>query len=206
ACRIQDSSPLKEKFKDLVSRDPELQSSMRDSLARRVPTRWNSDFDCLYSHLYFKTVVQSMTGVTENKLKAYRLSEDQWDLAEDLQAVLVLFKDLTELFSKADIPLVVEAVPMLLLLRSRLVLDTDSEENGLDRPTPAVIRIASQAAVLLIEKYLDLLWDCDIYIIAIVMCPDRKTGWFKEHLKYSAAEIKRIKTIAVKTWKSKYAP
>ncbi|KAF8810512.1 hypothetical protein BYT27DRAFT_7016037, partial [Phlegmacium glaucopus] len=58
----------------------------------------------------------------------------------------------------------------------------------------------------LIEKYLDLLWDCDIYIIAIVMCPDRKTGWFKEHLKYSAAEIKRIKTIVVKAWKSKYAP
>ena len=52
--------------------------------------RWNSDFDCLYSHLYFKTVIQSMTGVTENKLKAYRLNEDQWDLAEDLQAVLVV--------------------------------------------------------------------------------------------------------------------
>ncbi|KAF8797359.1 hypothetical protein BYT27DRAFT_7229009 [Phlegmacium glaucopus] len=206
ACSIQDSSPLKEKFKDLVSRDSELQSSMRDSLAQHVPTQWNSDFDRLYSHLYFKTVIQSMTGVTENKLKAYCLSEDQWDLAEDLQAVLVLFKDLTELFSKADIPLVVEAVPMLLLLCSRLVLDTDSEENGLDCPTPAVIHIASQAAVLLIEKYFDLLWDCDIYIIAIVMCPDCKTGWFKEHLKYSAAEIKRIKIIVVKAWKSKYAP
>ncbi|KAF8809717.1 hypothetical protein BYT27DRAFT_7222308 [Phlegmacium glaucopus] len=176
ARQIQDSLPLKEKFKDLVLRDPELQSSMRDSLAQR-------------------------TGVTENKLKAYCLSEDQWDLAEDLQGSL---SDLTELFSKADIPLVVEAVPMLLLLCSRL--DMDSEENGLDCPTPAVIHIASQAAVLLIEKYFDLLWDCDIYIIAIVMCPDCKTGWFKEHLKYSAAEIKRIKTIAVKTWKSKYAP
>ncbi|KAF8809543.1 hypothetical protein BYT27DRAFT_7044641, partial [Phlegmacium glaucopus] len=40
----------------------------------------------------------------------------------------------------------------------------------------------------------------------IVMCPDHKTGWFKEHFKYSAAEIKRIKTIVVKAWKSKYAP
>ena len=63
---------------------------MKDSLAWRVPTRWNSDFDCLYSHLYFKTVVESMTGVTENKLKAYCLTDDQWDLAEDLQAVLVV--------------------------------------------------------------------------------------------------------------------
>jgi hypothetical protein len=31
-----------------------------------------------------------MTGVTENKLKAYHLTDDQWDLAEDLQAVLVV--------------------------------------------------------------------------------------------------------------------
>jgi hypothetical protein len=31
-----------------------------------------------------------MTGVTENKLRGYRLCEDQWDLAEDLQAVLVV--------------------------------------------------------------------------------------------------------------------
>ncbi|KAF8809316.1 hypothetical protein BYT27DRAFT_7222541 [Phlegmacium glaucopus] len=173
-----DSSPLKEKFKDLVSQDSELQSSMRESLAQR-------------------------TGVTENKLKAYCLSEDQWDLAEDLQG------NLTELFSKADIPLMVEAVPMLLLLCSRLVLvieDILMERNGLNHSTPAVICIASQGAVLFIEKYLYLLWDCGIYIIAIVMSPDRKTGWFNEDLKYSAAEIKRINKIAVKAWKSKYAP
>jgi len=39
-----------------------------------------------------------------------------------------------------------------------------------------------------------------------VMCPDRKAGWFKEHLKYSTADIKRVKSIVVKAWKSKYAP
>ncbi len=76
---------------------------------------------------------------------------------------------------------------MLLLLHSRMVLviedtpmtsgdnsdDSDSDGQGADsddddsRPTPAVIRIASQAAVLLIDKYLDLLWECDIYVISI---------------------------------------
>lgn len=75
---------------------------------------------------------------------------------------------------------------MLLLLRSRMVLvieDTpmtsgdnsdDSDSDGQDadndsHPTPAVIRIASQVAVLLIDKYLDLLWECDIYVISIGM-------------------------------------
>jgi len=123
--------------------------------------------------------------------------------------------------------LVIEDTPMA---RDANSDDSDSDEQGadseddddLDCPTPAVIRIASQAAVLLIDKYLDLLWECDIYIIAIgvlliysyicisqnlniVMCPDRKTGWFKEHMKYPTTQIKKIKAIVIKAWKSKYA-
>ena len=90
AQQIYDNSTLGQKFQELIANDAELKSN-KQALDRQVTTHWNSDFDCLYSHLYFKTVVQSMTGVTENKLKAYRLSDDQWDLAEDLQAVLVVF-------------------------------------------------------------------------------------------------------------------
>ena len=74
-----------------------------------------------------------------------------------------------------------DAIPMLLLLRDRMALviedtpvtseadsdDSDSEDEDINRPTPAVIHIASQAAVLVINKYLDLMWDCDIYIVAI---------------------------------------
>ena len=37
----------------------------------------------LYSHLYFKSVIQSMTAVSENELETYHLSEEQWALAED---------------------------------------------------------------------------------------------------------------------------
>ena len=33
--------------------------------------------------------------------------------------------------------------------------------------TPAVIRIAAHAGVLLIDKYMDLTWDCEIYVISI---------------------------------------
>jgi hypothetical protein len=42
----------------------------------------------LAAHLHFKNVIQSITAVTENKLKPYRLSDEQWDLAEDVQEVL----------------------------------------------------------------------------------------------------------------------
>lgn len=83
--------------------------------------------------------------------------------------------------------MVVDAIPLLLLLRSRMSLivedtlisgnsgsDDETSDNGEEEeeeeeycPTPAVIRIASHAAVTFIDKYLDLMWDCDIYIIAM---------------------------------------
>ena len=55
-----------------------------------VTTRWNSDFDCLAAHLHFKNIIQSLTGVSENKLKSYRLSDELWDLADDVQEVLLV--------------------------------------------------------------------------------------------------------------------
>ena len=132
-----------------------------------------------------------------------------------------------------------DAIPMLLLLHDKMALviedtpvtseadsdDSDSEDEDINRPTPAVIRIASQAAVLIINKYLDLMWDCDIYIMAIgqlflifnillvptlrcfflAMCPDRKLAWFKNKLCYSNEQMWNLKSIIVRAWK-KYAP
>jgi hypothetical protein len=50
--------------------------------------------------------------------------------------------------------------------------DSESDSGDSDSPvheTPAVIRIAAHAAVLLINKYMDLTWDCEIYVISIGM-------------------------------------
>jgi len=91
------------------------------------------------------------------------------------------------------------------------------------RPTPAVIRIAAYASVQLIDKYLDHLWDCEIYVITIskpinfyntdcpltwnnlVLCPDRKMAWFKDQ-KLSAQRIRQIKKIVIDRWNASYAP
>jgi hypothetical protein len=56
AHRIHDSPTLKEAFDKAVDYDEEL-SGTSQMLARHVPTRWNSDLDCLASHLLFKDVV-----------------------------------------------------------------------------------------------------------------------------------------------------
>jgi len=80
---------LKEDFDRLVE-----QNSSRDGfkhvLERRVPTRWNSDFTCLKSHLHFRYEVEQLTGASRNKLSAYRLTPSQWDLAIDLVEALAV--------------------------------------------------------------------------------------------------------------------
>jgi hypothetical protein len=87
---VHDSSTLHEKFDKLVQEDNELEGSMQ-MLTQRVPTRWNSDFDCLKAHIHFKSTVQSLTGVAANKLQAYQLTDAQWRLAEDLTLILEVF-------------------------------------------------------------------------------------------------------------------
>lgn len=84
---MHDSTTLKATFDDYVARDLELKGS-KQTLDRRVPTRWNSDFACLKAHIHFKSVIQAMTAVDSLKLSAYRLSSTQWKLAEDLKDIL----------------------------------------------------------------------------------------------------------------------
>jgi len=38
------------------------------------------------------------------------------------------------------------------------------------KPTASVIRIAAHASVMMIDKYLNLFWDCDIYVISMGIC------------------------------------
>jgi hypothetical protein len=56
-----------------------------------VPTRWNSEKDCIDSHINLLPVVESIIGNTANKLGAFKMSADQWNLALELKDVLVVW-------------------------------------------------------------------------------------------------------------------
>jgi hypothetical protein len=79
------------------------------------------------------------------------------------------------LFSKAEVPLIAEALPMLYDLRRSMeavVKDTPPEDNIDDDddplpPTPAVIRIAARASTILIDKYINLMKKSKLYLFVI---------------------------------------
>lgn len=106
-------------------------------------------------------MIQQLTGVDANKLSAYRLTMYQWYLADELVEVLEVFDAPTRLFSKAEVPLIPDVVPMLWEMEQSFVSIRDHTE------VTASIRVASQAALLLIDKYFSLTDESELYQIAM---------------------------------------
>ncbi|TFK33878.1 hypothetical protein BDQ12DRAFT_614491, partial [Crucibulum laeve] len=55
----------------------------------------------------------------------------------------------------------------------------------------------------LIDKYSIFAADNEIYIIAVVMCPDHKLKWFKDH-GHTITQIKGIEKMVANQWKNFY--
>lgn len=74
-----------------------------------------------------------------------------------------IFEGPTKLFSQSQVPLIVDAIPMLEAIEESMVAVQDDNDAEL----PNVIRVAAQAALLLIDKYSIFTNDCELYQIAI---------------------------------------
>lgn len=177
AKKVHDSPPTGAAFDKIVDADKNLQGQIQ-TLARRCPSRWNSEYDCLNSALKLRAPVTEL--VTEMKLKAFKLSSVQWSLAQDLSDLLsvhssvlnVLFTDsklfqcleeLTRIFSRRDgsRPLITEVIPEMENLRQ--ALSSASEMKDL----PNVCRVAAYAGGLILDKYYDKITECEAYEIAM---------------------------------------
>ncbi|KAJ3564088.1 hypothetical protein NP233_g8522 [Leucocoprinus birnbaumii] len=134
----------------------------------------NSDHVCLKSHLYFRDVVEVMTH-TNPELSRYYLNDDQWDLAEDLADAVELFEEPTKKFSQEGAPLIVDVLPSLYELKLSMAAIRDSNIN----PACNIMRIAAQAAILVIDKY----------------------TVFTE-----ACKIESIRDMVIKQWEESYTP
>jgi hypothetical protein len=89
ARKIHDNNTLGEQFTVLAVASKDVIGNQH-ALVRRVPTRWNSEKDCIDSHVNLRPVVESITGNSANKLGAFKLSEEQWKLTLELKDVLIV--------------------------------------------------------------------------------------------------------------------
>ena len=78
ARHVHDSPTLQATFEALVGPDHQMKA-----LVRRVVTHWNTDFDCLRSHITLKHAINMLITFDPN-LGKYQLNEEQWELAHAL--------------------------------------------------------------------------------------------------------------------------
>jgi hypothetical protein len=57
-------------------------------ISRDIITQWNSTFDMLDFAIKHITTVNAITSDRDIKLRQYKLSEDEWDVAHQLWDVL----------------------------------------------------------------------------------------------------------------------
>ncbi|KAI6024403.1 hypothetical protein EDC04DRAFT_2933480 [Pisolithus marmoratus] len=198
ACRVNDSAHLQEEFEWIVISLSSSGTSNKVWLDQCVPTCWNSDYTCLKSHMCFKKAVMILTAKEELGLEKYALTKAQWNIADDLAAVLELFEELTLWFSSVNVPLVHEVIPMLECLEHMMTRVCDAP---CELP---VIRIAAKAALLMIGKYYALTDDSEVYRIAIVMCPDRKAEWFDKNPDWHPEDWLTVQQVVQERWEKSY--
>jgi hypothetical protein len=189
ARRVRDSGLLKSAFEQQVLAEESL-CGQATTLVRCVATQWNSELAAVRSHIALKNPVQRLTGQTSNKVAAYRLTNSQWDLSRHLAGLLLVrnsncltcmcshklivlqaFESLTLKFSQGLTPLMADVLEDLHWLQIRLVRVQDSvqmcSQDGAVVDNPPIIRVAAHAAILVYEKYLPKLHECEAYAIAI---------------------------------------
>ncbi|KAJ7829499.1 hypothetical protein B0H14DRAFT_2366569 [Mycena olivaceomarginata] len=198
ARRIHDSGTLQDKFEKLVKANDQTATGQKVALDRRVPTQWNSDLACLAAHNKFETPVKQMTGV-DSGLTQYALTPAQWKLAKQLEEALEIFEDITQLFSRAEVPLIYEVIPMLESLEDQLANMRD------DTTLPNVIRIAAIAGLMVVGKYYALTDDTEVYRIAIIMCPDKKMHWFDTNSAWLSSDRDEAERVVRCRWTETYA-
>ncbi|KAG8705564.1 hypothetical protein FRC09_002881 [Ceratobasidium sp. 395] len=188
AKRAHKSAVVQHRFEEYVAQLPSLSGSKRRALARRMATRWNTDLECIRSHVYFEPAVKLLVADRDLSLKRFELSNTQWRLAERLVEELKKFERLTNLFSETQVPSIHQVVPALLKLQDKLL------ESENDKTLPPVLRVAARAAIEVFNKYMRLFETSGIYWVALVMCPTYKLEWFRRR-KYSETDIQAIKNL-----------
>lgn len=88
AKRANRSNVVQHRFEEIIAKIPSLSRSKRRALARRIATRWDTDLNCLRSHVHFRSAVKQITADRDLSLKRYELTEPQWELAIQLVSEL----------------------------------------------------------------------------------------------------------------------
>ncbi|KAG8733279.1 hypothetical protein FRC10_000323 [Ceratobasidium sp. 414] len=95
---------------------------------------------------------------------------------------------MTQMFSQKNTVLIHEALPSMHVVKFRLERMRDDTNNIL-RP---ITRVAAYSALIVVNKYLRLMEESDLYFMAVAMCPYYKLQWLINN-RYSTVRIESVR-------------
>ncbi|KAJ6466083.1 hypothetical protein DFH09DRAFT_849781, partial [Mycena vulgaris] len=191
ARKIHDSSPVASAFATIIDQDTTIVGQTW-TLACRCASRWNTEYDTIDTALILEQPVQMLLKDKDLNLKAFKLTDDQWNLAADLRDGLECIKEPTLRFSRGGKawPLISEVIPALESLCRALDNAVKSTE------ITNICCVAPYGGLLVLNKYLDIVPNCEAYKFAIVLSPNLKLDWFKQNGR-SSTQIQHIRETIV---------
>ncbi|PIL26246.1 hypothetical protein GSI_12002 [Ganoderma sinense ZZ0214-1] len=165
-------------------------------IPRDVRTRWNSTYDMLEMVLEYQKPYKKMCERTDNGLRAYELSVEEWQVARQLEKVLKVFKHATVFFSRAT-PNLAQVIPVMDHIDK--VLTNASRSDKYDK----AIRVACGLAKEALNKYYSYTDMSDTYRIAMMLHPTHKLDYFKT-LKWPAGWQKTARELLVEEYERSY--
>ncbi|PIL30443.1 hypothetical protein GSI_07142 [Ganoderma sinense ZZ0214-1] len=142
-------------------------------IPRNVRTRWNSTYNMLAMVLEYHLPYKQMCERTDNGLRGYKLLDEEWGVATQLEKVLKVFKHTTLFFSRTT-PNLAQVIPVMDHIDK--VLTNASRSNKYAK----AIRVACGLAKEALNKYYSYMDMSDTYWITMMLHPSHKLQYFKK--------------------------
>ncbi|KAF9001211.1 hypothetical protein BDZ89DRAFT_968689 [Hymenopellis radicata] len=163
----------------------------------------------LHFVLVHRELINDFTAVAANGLRKFELIEDEWEIVESICDVLEVLKEGTLLFSKNE-PRLADVIP---------VMDVDDDVFStmrVEKPDPKdatrtiekTLSTSIQASMALgrrtLNKYYRATDDSEVYRIAMVLHPEYKLKYFRDH-NWEESWIDEARTITRARYDACYA-
>ncbi|KAI1788193.1 hypothetical protein LXA43DRAFT_895012 [Ganoderma leucocontextum] len=146
----------------------------------------------------YRQVIDRMTMVPANGLRAYELLDQAWSVLRQLQYVLKVFKSGTLYFSRGDTLNLARVIPAMDHVEETL---TDASQGD---DYDNAIRVACNLAKKTLDKYYSLTDESATYQIAMILHPRHKLDYFKK-LKWPQVWQRTARKLVETEYANRYA-
>ncbi|KAF8157780.1 hypothetical protein BJ912DRAFT_866724 [Pholiota molesta] len=120
----------------------------------------------------YRDAFDTITGEHDMKIRQYKLSAREWEIATELRDLLKVFKDATLFFSRST-PSIATVIPVMDHIDQHLTTCATSDS------TSVALSAAATIGKQTLNKYYNMTDHSEVYRIAMVLHPRHKLSYFK---------------------------